>query len=41
MAQLSNDCFAFGGPLMSIDEAHALIRERLQPVTWVETLPLV
>jgi molybdopterin molybdotransferase len=32
MAQLSDDCFAFGGPLMSIDDAHALIRERLTPV---------
>jgi molybdopterin molybdotransferase len=33
MAQLSNDCFAFGGPLMSVDEAHALIAARLEPVT--------
>jgi molybdopterin molybdotransferase len=41
MAQLSNDCFAFGGPLMSIDEAHALIRERLQPVVAVKTVSLV
>ena len=36
MAQLSNDCFAFGGPLMSVDEARALIAARLQPVTDVE-----
>jgi molybdopterin molybdotransferase len=40
MAQLSNDCFAFGGPLMSVDEARALIRERLQPVVGTERVPL-
>ncbi|HEV2605469.1 MAG TPA: gephyrin-like molybdotransferase Glp [Microvirga sp.] len=40
MAQLSNDCFAFGGPLMSVDEARALIAARLQPVTNVERVPL-
>jgi molybdopterin molybdotransferase len=40
MAQLSNDCFAFGGPLMSVDEARALIRERLQSVTGIERVPL-
>lgn len=32
MAQLSDDCFAFGGPLLSIDAARALLRERLVPV---------
>ncbi|HRK24451.1 MAG TPA: molybdopterin molybdenumtransferase MoeA, partial [Beijerinckiaceae bacterium] len=32
MAQLSDDCFAFGGPLMTVDEAIALIGERIQPV---------
>ena len=40
MAQLSNDCFAFGGPLMSIDEARALIAERLTPVTGETAVPL-
>ena len=25
MAQLSDDCFAFGGPMMSVDEAVGLI----------------
>jgi molybdopterin molybdotransferase len=40
MAQLSNDCFAFGGPLMSVDEARALIVERLEPVTATERVPL-
>ena len=41
MTQLSNDCFAFGGGLMLLDEALGLIRERLQPVTLRETIPLV
>jgi molybdopterin molybdotransferase len=41
MAQLSNDCFAFGGALMPIDEATALIAERLSPVAAVETVPLI
>jgi molybdopterin molybdotransferase len=40
MAQLSNDCFAFGGPLLSVDEARVLIVERLLPVTAVETVVL-
>ena len=39
MAQLSDDCFAFGGPLMSIDDAVALIAARLEVVAGVETLP--
>ena len=29
MAQLSDDCFAFGGPLMSVEEAAALIAARV------------
>ncbi len=40
MAQLSDDCFAFGGPMMSIEEAVALITARVDPVTAVETLAL-
>ena len=40
MAQLSNDCFAFGGPLLSVDEARALILERLSPVAGIETVAL-
>ena len=40
MAQLSNDCFAFGGPLLSVDDARALIADRLEPVTAVETVGL-
>ena len=41
MAQLTNDCFAFGGELMSIDAARALIAERLSRVVGSELLPLV
>jgi molybdopterin molybdotransferase len=41
MAQLSNDCFAFGGPLLSVDEARALILERLSPVAAPIRVPLV
>src|SRR4051812_27295487 len=40
MAQLTDDCFAFGGPLMTIEEAVALIGERLPTVSEVETVPL-
>ena len=40
MAQLSNDCFAFGGALMRVDEALALIAERIAPVTAVEPVSL-
>src|SRR5438046_2560548 len=29
MAQLSDDCFAFGGPMMSVDEAVAIIAARV------------
>src|SRR3954454_11147201 len=40
MAQLSDDCFAFGGTLLSVDAALALIGERITPVVEAETLPL-
>jgi len=40
MAQLSDDCFAFGAPLMPIDDAVAHISSRLQPVEEMETVPL-
>ena len=33
MAQLSDDCFAFGGPLMSVDEAVAIIAHGSAPST--------
>lgn len=40
MAQLSADCFAHGGRLMSLDEALALIEERTAIVAGIETVPL-
>ena len=40
MAQLSDDCFAFGGPMMSVDEAVGLIAARVTPVVDVEPVPL-
>lgn len=39
MAQLSDDCFAFGGPMMSVDEAVATIAARVTAVAdteWVD-----
>jgi molybdopterin molybdotransferase len=40
MAQLSDDCFAFGGSLLSIDAARAMIFERVAPVAGIERVPL-
>src|SRR6202043_3174861 len=40
MAQLSEDCFAFGGTLLGVDAALALIDERVKPVVGEETVPL-
>ncbi|AMN39553.1 molybdopterin molybdotransferase MoeA [Rhodoplanes sp. Z2-YC6860] len=40
MAQLSDDCFAFSGPLMPIAEMERLIAERVQPVSETETVKL-
>src|SRR5438552_13686725 len=40
MAQLSEDCFAFGGTLLGVDAALALIDERVTPVVGQETVPL-
>ena len=40
MAQLSDDCFAHGGRLMSVNEALALLAERVRPVAEPETVPL-
>src|SRR5215475_18032 len=40
MAQLSNDCFAFGGPMMSVDEAVGLIAARVNRVEEIETVAL-
>jgi molybdopterin molybdotransferase len=40
MAQLTDDCFAFSGPLLPVAEVERLIRERLAPVAKTETVPL-
>lgn len=40
MAQLSDDCFAFGGQLMSVDEAVDMIKTTLAPVTSREVVAL-
>lgn len=41
MAQLSDDCFAFGGPLMPVDEAVAMIAARIEPVDEMEAVSLI
>jgi molybdopterin molybdotransferase len=41
MAQLSDDCFAFGGPMMSVDEAVRLITTRVTAVRETERAALV
>lgn len=40
MTQLTDDCFAFGGTLMSVDDAVALIEARMPVVAGIETVPL-
>src|ERR1700736_3877105 len=40
MAQLSDDCFAFGGPMMSVDEAVGIIGARVTAVREIETVAL-
>jgi molybdopterin molybdotransferase len=40
MAQLSDDCFAFGGPMMSVDEAVRLIAARVTAVPDIEAVAL-
>jgi molybdopterin molybdotransferase len=40
MAQLTDDCFAFSGPLLPIAEAERLISERITPVAEIETAAL-
>src|SRR5207245_1631316 len=41
MAQLTDDCFAFSGPLLPIADAERLINERVEPVAEIETVPLL
>ena len=40
MAQLSDDCFAFSGPLLPIEEMERLIQDRVRPVAGTETVAL-
>ncbi len=40
MAQLTDDCFAFGGPLLAIDDVERLIAERVTPVAETEDAAL-
>jgi molybdopterin molybdotransferase len=40
MAQLTDDCFAFSGPLLPIAQMERLIAERVMPVIEVEEVPL-
>ncbi len=40
MAQLSDDCFAFGGPLLPIEEAMRIIAANVQPSVGIETVGL-
>ena len=40
MAQLTDDCFAFSGPLLRLEDMNRLIAERISPVTETEFVPL-
>jgi molybdopterin molybdotransferase len=40
MAQLSDDCFAFNGPLMPVADAERLIAERVTPVSGQQSVAL-
>jgi molybdopterin molybdotransferase len=41
MAQLSDDCFALGGPMLSVDEAVGIIAAKVTAVQEIESVPLV
>jgi molybdopterin molybdotransferase len=41
MAQLSDDCFAFGGPMLSVDEAVGIIAAKVTAVQEIESVALV
>lgn len=41
MAQLADDCFAFGGPLMTVGQALDIIAERVPPLDGVEDAALI
>ena len=40
MAQLTDDCFAFSGPLLPLADMEKLIAERVQPLAETERVPL-
>lgn len=40
MTQLADDCFAFGGPLLSVDAALEILEERTAPIVGLETVAL-
>ena len=40
MAQLTDDCFAFSGPLLRLEEMKRLIGDRISPVRETEFVPL-
>ncbi len=40
MAQLTDDCFAFSGPLLPVDEVERIIGERVSPVAEIESVAL-
>jgi molybdopterin molybdotransferase len=40
MAQLTDDCFAFSGPLLRLDDMERLIGERVRPVAEIERVAL-
>jgi len=40
MAQLTDDCFAFGGPLLAMEDVERRINERVTPVGETETVAL-
>jgi len=41
MAQISDDCFAFGGPMLSVDEAVGIITSKVTAVGETESVALV
>ena len=41
MAQLSDDCFAFAGPLLPVDEMERLIVERVTPIAETDEVALL
>lgn len=40
MAQLTDDCFAFSGPLLPVGDLERIIGERVSPVAEIEVVPL-